>query len=59
MTVEMLKAVIAAGDRYGSALKELTARVGTINLEEITDEEAKEFLDGKQNTTEDQSILNG
>ena len=53
MTVEMLNAVIAAGDKYGSALKELIAQVGTTDLEAITDEEAKEFLDGKQNATQD------
>lgn len=44
MSIEMIKRLIAAGDRYGSALKALTAEVGTTNLDEISDEIAEEYL---------------
>ena len=55
MTIEMLKRLIAAGDRYGSTLKALTVEVGTANLDEISDEIAEEYLrkHGTQDLQED------
>lgn len=49
MTAQQLMDVIALGDKYGSALKEMLKWLDIKNLTEVTDEQVEAFLQHKNN----------
>ena len=44
MELELLKAVLAAGDNHGSAFKDLIRDLEADNLESVTDEQVRAWL---------------
>jgi hypothetical protein len=58
MTVEMLKEVLSRGDKYGSALKQMLKDLGFVDLCNVTDQQAKGWVDDydKRNNTENKEI---
>jgi hypothetical protein len=44
MELELLKAVLAAGDNHGSAFKDLIRDLEADNLETVTDEQVRAWL---------------
>lgn len=61
MTLPLIKAVLATGDKYGSGLRDMMAWLKICDLGNVSDEQAKMYLERNDNNdnvnnTEDKGI---
>ena len=48
MQIELLKAVLATGDKYGSGIREMLSDLRITNLVNVTDRQAEYWLERKK-----------